>query len=159
MWAEAHVHNAVNRLPDAQGAMSFDDYLIGEQQQLLGRSMAEKEVYLGVQVQTRNMVDRAVERAAPLLRRIFPTAVDAELLALDSEVEHLDQVIGSAGLEGRPVTAEEMSWLMHRSCSLGLPAPRNLPAQQKPHLQATRTGWERGVNWEDSLCDNVTGLH
>lgn len=128
MWAEAHVHNAVNRMPDTPGAMSFDDYLIGEQQQLLGRSMAEKEVYLGVQVQTRNMVDRAVERAAPLLRRIFPTAVDAELLAIDSEVEHLDQVVGSAGLEGRPVTAEEMSWLMHRSCSLGLPAPRNLPA-------------------------------
>ncbi|MGB3438768.1 MAG: ATP-binding protein [Actinophytocola sp.] len=128
MWAEAHVHNAVNRLPDAAGALSFDDYLIGEQQQLLGRSMAEKEVYLGVQVQTRNMVDRAVERAAPLLRRIFPAAVDAELLAIDSEVEHLDQVIASAGLEGRPVTAEEMSWLMHRSCSLGLPAPRNLPA-------------------------------
>jgi hypothetical protein len=128
MWAEAHVHNAVNRLPDTPGALSFDDYLIGEQQQLLGRSMAEKEVYLGVQVQTRNMVDRAVERAAPLLRKIFPAAVDAELLAIDSEVEHLDQVIASAGLEGRPATAQEMSWLMHRSCSLGLPAPRNLPA-------------------------------
>ncbi|WP_414635743.1 ATP-binding protein [Actinophytocola sp.] len=128
MWAEAHVHNAVNRLPDTPGALSFDDYLIGEQQQLMGRSMAEKEVYLGVQVQTRNMVDRAVERAAPLLRKVFPAAVDAELVALDSEVEHLDQVIGSAGLEGRPATAEEMSWLMHRSCSLGLPAPRNLPA-------------------------------
>jgi AAA-like domain/LAGLIDADG-like domain len=128
MWAEAHVHNAVNRLPDTSGALSFDDYMVGEQQQLLGRSMAEKEVYLGVQVQTRRMVDRAVERAAPLLRRIFPDAVDAELVALDSEVEHLDQVIGSAGLDGRPVYAEEMSWLMHRSCSLGLPAPRNLPA-------------------------------
>ena len=128
MWAEAHVHNAVNRLPDTQGAPSFDDYMVGEQQQLFGRSMAEKEVYLGVQVQTRNMVDRAVERAAPLLRRIFPDAVDAELVALDSEVEHLDQVLGAAGLEGRPVTAGEMSWLMHRSCSLGLPAPRNMPA-------------------------------
>ena len=76
----------------------------------LGRSMAEKEVYLGVQVQTRRMVDRAVERAAPLLRRIFPDAVDAELVALDSEVEHLDQVIGSPGLDGRPVYAEEMFW-------------------------------------------------
>ncbi|GAB3872210.1 ATP-binding protein [Kibdelosporangium lantanae] len=128
MWAEAHVHNAVGRLPDVPGAMSFDDYLVGEQQQLMGRSMAEKEVYLGVQVQIRNMVDRAVERAAPLLRKIFPDAVDAELVALDSEVEHLDQVLASAGLEGRPATAEEMSWLMHRSCSLGLPAPRNLPA-------------------------------
>ena len=128
MWAEAHVHNALGRPTDVQGALSFDDYLIGEQQQLMGRSMAEKEVYLGVQVQTRRMVDRAVERAAPLLRRIIPEAVDAELTALDSEVEHLDQVIGSSGLEGRPVHAEEMSWLMHRSCSLGLPAPRNLPA-------------------------------
>nr|WP_326469271.1 ATP-binding protein [Actinophytocola sp.] len=128
MWAEAHVHNAVNRMPDTPGALSFDDYLVGEQQQLMGRSMAEKEVYLGVQVQTRNMVDRAVERAAPLLRKVFPAAVDAELAALDSEVEHLDQVLGGAGLEGRPARAEEMSWLMHRSCSLGLPAPRNLPA-------------------------------
>ncbi|MCP2249644.1 AAA-like domain-containing protein [Lentzea aerocolonigenes] len=128
MWAEAHVHNAVKRLPDTPGTLSFDDYMVGEQQQLMGRSMAEKEVYLGVQVQTRNMMDRAVERAAPVLRKVFPDAVDAELVALDSEVEHLDQVIGSAGLEGRPATAEEMSWLMHRSCSLGLPAPRNLPA-------------------------------
>ncbi|MGH4012666.1 MAG: ATP-binding protein [Pseudonocardiaceae bacterium] len=135
MWAEAHTRNAVNRLPDVGSALSFDDYMVGEQQQLLGRSMAEKEVYLGVQVQTRTMVDRAVERAAPVLRRVFPTAVDAELVALDAEVEHLDGVIGAAGLEGRPVTAEEMSWLMHRSCSLGLPAPRNLPA-------APGAGWE-----------------
>jgi AAA-like domain len=127
MWAEAHVRNAVGRPADTPGTLSFDDYLIGEQQQLMGRSMAEKEVYLGVQVQTRRMVDRAVESAAPLLRKILPEAVDAELTALDSEVEHLDQVIGSSGLEGRPAHAEEMSWLMHRSCSLGLPAPRNLP--------------------------------
>ena len=46
------------------------------------------------------MVDR-VERAAPLLRRIFPAAVDAELLAIDSEVEHLDQVIASAQIGSR----------------------------------------------------------
>ena len=135
MWAEAHVRNAVGRLPDAPGALSFDDYMIGEQQQLLGHSMAEKEVYLGVQVQTRSMMDRVVERAAPVLRRVFPTAVDAELVAIDAEVEHLDGVISVAGLEGRPVTAGEMSWLMHRSCSLGLPAPRNLPA-------APGTTWE-----------------
>ncbi|MBA8825543.1 hypothetical protein FHX42_002894 [Saccharopolyspora lacisalsi] len=128
MWAEAHVYNARNQLPDVPGALTFDDYMVGEQQQLMGRSMAEKEVYLGVQVQTRTVMDRAVESAAPLLRKVLPEAVEAELVALDSEIEHLDQVIGSAGLDGRPVTAEEVSWLMHRSCSLGLPAPRNLPA-------------------------------
>lgn len=139
MWAEAHVQNALGRLPDARGALTFDDYMVGEQQQLLGRSMAEKEVYLGIQVQTRTVVDRAVERAAPLLRRVFPEAVDAELSALDAEVEHLDQIIGASGLEGRPVTAEEMSWLMHRSCSLGLPAPRNLPGVN---------GAVPGASWE-----------
>ena len=128
MWAEAHVHNAINRLPDTPGALSFDDYIIGEQQQLMGQSMAEKEVYLGVQVQMRSTVDRTIERVAPVLRKVLPEAVDAELIALDSEVEHLDQVIGSAGLDGRPATADEMSWLMHRSCSLGLPAPRSMPA-------------------------------
>ncbi len=128
MWAEAHVHNAVNRPPDTSGALSFDDYLIGEQQQLMGRSMSEKEVYLGVQVQTRNAMDRAVERAAPLLRKVLPEAVDAELIALDSEVEHLDQIMRAAGLEGSPAEAEEMSWLMHRSCALGLPAPRSMAA-------------------------------
>lgn len=134
MWAEAHTYNAVNRLPDAPGALSFDEYLVGEQQQLLGRSMSEKEVYLGVQVQTRTMVDRAVERAAPLLRRVFPEAVAAELTALDAEVDHLDQIIGGSGLDGRPVTAEEMAWLMHRSCSLGLPAPRAMPGGSGPDV-------------------------
>jgi hypothetical protein len=33
------------------------------------------------------------------------TAVDAELMAVDAEVEHLNQVIGGVGLEGCPVTA------------------------------------------------------
>ncbi|MBA0127934.1 ATP-binding protein [Haloechinothrix sp. YIM 98757] len=128
MWAESHVHNARNPLPDTPGTLTFDDYLIGEQEQLMGRSMAEKEVYLGVQVQTRSVVDRAVETAAPLLRKVLPEAVEAELTALDSEIEHLDQIMSSAGLDGRPAEAEEMSWLMHRSCALGLPAPRSMPA-------------------------------
>ncbi|MER7015841.1 ATP-binding protein [Saccharopolyspora sp. NPDC000359] len=126
-WAEAHAANARDRLPDVEGALSFDDYLEGEQRQLLGRSMSEKEVYLGVQVQTRNVVDVAVERAAPLLRKVFPAAVDAELVALDSEIEHLDQVMARPGLQGRPVTAQQMWWLMHRSATLGLPAPLQPP--------------------------------
>jgi hypothetical protein len=75
MWAEAHVHNAVNRLPDTSGALSFDDYMVGEQQQLLGRSMAEKEVYLGVQVQTRRIVDRAAQVPLPTSKLPRQTAL------------------------------------------------------------------------------------
>ncbi|GLY54835.1 ATP-binding protein [Lentzea sp. NBRC 102530] len=129
-WARAHVRNSFNRLPDTnvEGALSFDDYMIGEQQRLLGRSMSDKEVYLGIEVQTRTAVDRLVERAAPLVRRLFPEAMDAELVALDGEIDRLDQLVSSAGLEGTPVTADEMWWLMYRSCTLGLPAPLAEPA-------------------------------
>lgn len=122
-WARAHLANSTDRPSDVDGALDFDDYLIGEQQQLHGRSMAEKDVYLGVQMQTRTLLDRAVQTAAPLLRRVLPDAVDAELTALDAEIEHMDQVIASAGLAGRPATASDMRWLLARSCTLGLPAP------------------------------------
>lgn len=126
-WAAAHVRNAPDRLPDSEGALSWDDYIVGEQRQLGHRHMTEKEVYLGVEVQTRKLVDRAAAAAAPLLRKVFPDAVDAELVALDAEIEHLDQVMAAPGLRAKPVTAEEMRWLMHRSCTLGLPAPSSLP--------------------------------
>lgn len=128
-WAAAHVDDALDPLPDSDlpGAPSFDDYMAGEQRQLYDTSISEKEVYIGVEVQTRTVLDRAVDTVSPLLRRVFPDAVDAELVALDGEVEHLDQVLGSAGLDGRPVIAAEMQWLMYRSCTLGLPAPSALP--------------------------------
>jgi hypothetical protein len=44
------------------------------------RSIAEKEVYLGVQVQIRTMVDRGRTRGAAAAQD-FPDAVDAELVA------------------------------------------------------------------------------
>ncbi len=126
-WATAHMDNAHNVLPDVPGALSLDDYLIGEQQQLADRAMTIKSVYLGVEVHTRGLLDRAVERAAPLLQRVLHEAVNAELSALHGELAHLDHIIGAPGLGGRPATAAEMQWLLHRSCTLGLPAPESLP--------------------------------
>src|SRR5207244_2169329 len=122
-WAEAHVRNAAGRLPDLPGAVSWDDYVVGEQRQLGARGMTEKEVYVGVEVRTRTVIDRLVETAAPLLRRLAPDALDAELVALDGEIAHVDQIVAGPGLQGRPVTTQEMRWLLHRSCSLGLPPP------------------------------------
>lgn len=164
-WAEAHAGNIRDALPDVAGALGFADYLEGEQEQLLGRSMTEKEVYLGVQVQTRTMIDRTMERAAPFLRRILPEAVDAELVALDNEITHLDQILSRPGLEARPVSADEMRWLMHRSCALGLPAPLRLPTTVNGHwetedLEAFTAG---AVMYQEPYAPTVTvrgrGLH
>jgi len=126
MWAESFDQNALGRMPDVPGALGWDAFLEGEQRHLMGLSMSDKEVFLGVEVSGRSMLDRWVERAAPVLGRVVPAAVRAELSALESELNHLDALVSGPGLDGVPASAADMSWLMHRSVALGLPAPRSL---------------------------------
>ncbi|MGQ0483005.1 MAG: ATP-binding protein [Pseudonocardia sp.] len=124
MWAEAFDHNALGRPPDVAGALGWDGFLEGEQRHLMGLSMSDKEVFLGVEISGRGALDRWVERAAPVLGKVLPGAVQAELEALSSEVRHVDELVAGTGLDGIRASAEDVAWLMHRSCSLGLPAPR-----------------------------------
>ena len=126
MWAESFDHNALGRMPDVAGALGWDGFLEGEQRHLMGLSMSDKEVFLGVEVSGRGMLDRWVERAAPVLGRVVPKAVRAELEALRSEIGHLDALVAGSGLDAVPASADDLAWLMHRSCALGLPAPRTL---------------------------------
>lgn len=125
-WAEAFDKNAVDRLPDVAGALSWDAFLEGEQRHLMGLSMADKEVFLGVEVSGRSMLDRWAERVAPILGKVAPAAARAELEALSSEVAHLDSIVAGPGLDAVPASAEDIAWLMYRSVALGLPAPRTL---------------------------------
>ncbi|MFC5060827.1 ATP-binding protein [Actinomycetospora atypica] len=134
-WAEAFDENSPGRLPDVDRALSWEEFVTGEQHHLMGLSMADKEVFLGVEVSGRSMVDRWLETAAPVLHRLMPSAASAELTALETEIAHVDALVGGAGLDGTPCTAEDMAWLMHRSCALGLPAPQHVHA-------------EAGVAWE-----------
>jgi hypothetical protein len=126
MWAEAFDHNALGRPPDVAGALGWDGFLEGEQRHLMGLSMSDKEVFLGVEVSGRGTLDRWMERSAPVLGKLVPGAVEAELNALHSEVRHVDDLVGGTGLDAVPALADDIAWLMHRSCSLGLPAPRTL---------------------------------
>ncbi|MBA2694961.1 MAG: ATPase, partial [Actinobacteria bacterium] len=142
-WARAHAANAVGRLPDVAGAVGFDAYLAGEQGRVVSVTgdsspMTEKEVYLGVQVQARTVADRLAAAATPLLSRVLPSAwteslSGAELASVDTELAWLDQVLSSPGLAARPVTPDELAWLLHRSCSLGLPAPAWRPPTPTAH--------------------------
>jgi AAA-like domain len=159
-WAAAHAANAHDRLPDQPGALSWSEYLLGEQRQLLGRSMAEKEGYLGVQVQTRRVTDRAIDAARPLLQRVFPAALGAELAALDAEITHLNQVVAAPGLDGRPVTSEELAWLLHRSCALGMPAPRQLHTVRASHWQAEDlAAWTDPTAWTQEPYAPTVTMH
>lgn len=126
MWAEAFDNNALGRLPDVPGALGWDGFLEGEQRHLMGLSMSDKEVFLGIEVSGRSMVDRWMDKASPVLGRVAPAAVRAELTALASEVGHIDSLVAGAGLDAVPATADDIAWLLQRSCALGLPAPRAL---------------------------------
>ena len=126
MWAESFDNNALGRLPDVAGALGWDGFLEGEQRHLMGLSMSDKEVFLGIEVSGRSMLDRWVDAASPVLGKLAPAAVRAELAALTSEVRHLDMLVAGSGLDAVPAGADDVAWLMHRSCALGLPAPRSL---------------------------------
>ncbi len=128
MWAESFDNNALGRMPDVAGALGWDGFLEGEQRHLMGLSMSDKEVFLGVEVSGRGTLDRWVEAAAPVLRRVAPAAVRAELAALGSEVGHLDELVAGSGLDAVPASTDDLAWLLRRSCALGLPAPRTLAA-------------------------------
>ncbi|MDQ3577906.1 MAG: hypothetical protein M3443_09970, partial [Actinomycetota bacterium] len=128
MWAESFDNNALGRMPDVAGTLGWDGFLEGEQRHLMGLSMSDKEVFLGVEVSGRTMLDRWVERAASVLGKMLPSAARAELEALTSEIGHLDDLVAGPGLDAISADASDLAWLMHRSCSLGLPAPRALAA-------------------------------
>ncbi|MGD9531371.1 MAG: ATPase, partial [Pseudonocardia sp.] len=137
LWAEAFDHNALGRLPDVAGALGWDGFLEGEQRHLMGLSMSDKEVFLGIEVSGRSMLDRWVEKASPVLGRVAPGTVHAELAAVATEVAHLDSLVAGAGLDAVPATSDDVAWLMHRSCALGLPAPRTVPG-----VPGGRAAWD-----------------
>ncbi|MFC7344912.1 ATP-binding protein [Saccharopolyspora griseoalba] len=125
-WARAHAEHSQHRLPDVPGSLTWPDYLIGEQQQLLGATLVDKQVYLGVQLRPRSLLERAAERLSRL-----PGGSDAdrrELASLREDAFVLDRTLARSGLRARAATAEEIRWLLHRSNTLGLPAPTHIPS-------------------------------
>ena len=76
----------------------------------MGLSMSDKEVFLGIEVSGRSMLDRWVEIAASRCWASWrPAAVRAELAALASEVAHLDELVagqpGSTPCPPAPTTS------------------------------------------------------
>lgn len=98
---------------------SWGDHLVRAQEHLRASTMAEKQVYLGVQLTARGGADSLLER---LLRR--PQA--RELDRVRQVADRVAEVVAAPGLEGAPASAWQMEWLMRRSVGLGLPAPGRL---------------------------------
>ena len=114
-WARALDERTPDPLPGVAGD-SWSDHLVRAQQHVRASTMAEKEVYLGVRLADRSGMASATDR---LLRRPARREVDR----LDRDAQLVGEIVSGSGLDGRPVSARELEWLLRRSLALGLPAP------------------------------------
>jgi hypothetical protein len=114
-WARSLDQRTPKPLPGVEGA-TWADHLIAAQQHVRASTMAEKEIYLGVQ-----LADRA--SMAKSAQRLFGKPTRDEVQRVDRDASLVAETVVAPGLDGRPVTARELEWLMRRSLALGLPAP------------------------------------
>jgi hypothetical protein len=114
-WARALDARTPSPLPGVVGE-SWGDHLVRAQRHVRASTMAEKEVYLGVRLSDRSGVASLTDR---MLRR----PARREVKRLEHDALLIAETVGGPGLDGRPVTARELEWLLRRSLGLGLPAP------------------------------------
>lgn len=118
-WAKALSDNT----PNPTDPEAFSEYLRNTQKHLHRSTLADTEVYVGVEITERSVGDRFASllgRGGANRRRI------SEIL---TEVE---EAVGHAGFNARPVDQDELEWLMHRSVGLGLPEPVDLAPSNTP---------------------------
>ncbi|WP_323101189.1 ATP-binding protein [Intrasporangium sp. YIM S08009] len=120
-WARDHDANAPAPLP------AWAQHLTTDQHRLASLSMADKEVYLGVEIPSRSPLLKALGSIGDTFSDTFAGAVSQrEVTALEKQIRATDELMSSPGLEAVPATPRQLEWLLHRSCSLGLPAPLTL---------------------------------
>lgn len=98
-----------------------------------GRQMTQKEVYLGVLLTSRTMMDRASQSAPRWLRHRIPSLAEAELHALSDEIERVTHIV--TGMGGALASNVDMDWLLTRSHALGLPVSGQRPVPTE-HMEA-----------------------
>ncbi|MEU1888515.1 ATP-binding protein [Micromonospora rifamycinica] len=133
-WARTIDAHTASPLPDVPGTHGWADHLVAAQQHLMAVNHAEGQTYLGVTFARRSLGDSLTER---LLRAFGKGTADGERRKLGRTVEQFDEVLGSFGMRGRRVTAQELEWLLYRSVALCMAPPGTLSP-------VTNGRWERG---------------
>lgn len=120
-WAEQH-HNMVVAHGRDYGMGPLDCWegiLTGEQELFLDEHQSEKEVFLGVDFLHRSLLAEMAAIIVPA--KVGP--MNRELTRQQAKLAALDTLMARPGMSGKPVTAAQMAWLLHRSTYLGFPAP------------------------------------
>ncbi|TQC46081.1 hypothetical protein EEB14_28335, partial [Rhodococcus sp. WS4] len=135
-WAQAHDAWA-DPIPDVPGALSWADYLRGQQHAMLWGNPTQKGRYWGVELPPRSVLAQGLDTVGqwlvpvvdwPLLgtfAQLWRTwARDAFLNEQKAIADHLATIerhLSGQGVNAKPATPAQMDYLMLRSATLGLP--------------------------------------
>lgn len=134
-WAAELHANTLDPLP------GWTDHLVNTQQALNTATLADKEVFLGVDLHTRGRVDRGKAALNGM------DGARAEIVKQEKALHRLADIIAGPGMGGRPARTEEIEWLMHRSIRLGLPAPLTLSTSTAPWESDDVQAFTEGVRY------------
>ncbi|MDV6278251.1 ATP-binding protein [Rhodococcus erythropolis] len=135
-WAQKHDAWA-EPIPDVPGALSWADYLRGQQHAMLWGNPTQKGRYWGIELPPRSAMAQGLDWLGhwlvpvidvPLLGKIAQLvgkwARDAFLNEQKAIADHLATIerhLSGQGVNAKPATPAEMDYLLLRSASLGLP--------------------------------------
>ena len=145
-------------LPDVAGALSWDEYLAGQQTALLYEHPTVKLRFWGIYLPTRPTTSRIVEQAAAAtgqrhgfgafawLRRFADSVADTELQSRREHLADIERVMATTGFGARPAQPGQLDYLLRRSASLGLPL-------EAPPSRSAGTAGDWSVNDVAALAD------
>lgn len=133
-WASNHDAWA-SPPPDVPGALSWRDYLVGQQHALMAPGPTLKYRYWGIELPPRSAVSTAVDKISGILDRAglsdswpaqkFGRWADdifgREVTELREILDDLARVLSADGVYAHPATPREMDYLLRRSATIGLP--------------------------------------
>lgn len=135
-WAQAHDAWA-DPISDVPGALSWADYLRGQQHAMLWGNPTQKGRYWGVELPPRSALARGLDTVgdwllplvetpvlgvfARLVRRWAREAFRGEQKAIADHLATIERHLSGQGVRAKPATAAQMDYLLLRSASLGLP--------------------------------------
>ncbi|PBC49773.1 hypothetical protein CJ179_10640 [Rhodococcus sp. ACS1] len=135
-WAQAH-DGWADPIPDVPGALSWADYLRGQQHAMLWGNPTQKGRYWGVELPPRSVLAKGLDtvgqwlvpvvdwpllgKFAQLCRKWARDAFLGEQKAIADHLATIERHLSGQGVNATPATAAQMDYLMLRSAALGLP--------------------------------------
>lgn len=132
-WARAH-DDWASPLPDVAGALSWSDYLAGQQAALLYTHPTLKLRFWGVYLPKRGWLAEQVETVASWvgerdgafgwrawIRGYASRVAEAEIASNRELLADLERIMASDGVRARPTPPGLLNYLLTRSASIGLP--------------------------------------